>query len=201
MFCPRTQFHIVRFEKFLQQQGLVFEAIVLSTMNAILFSTLNICPIMLLKIHICVVPFEGPLHLWLKSHLCFTLDHMGDQLWFRIQLQIHIWVVLFDLTLGSTPSLASVPPMSDLRPCVGSTLDPDPAADPYLCCPVRVNSFSGSSHIYVSPSDHGCKGINTVSGSSSRSIFLQTIILRTNNSMLSSKLNVLSHNSIPSGHN
>ena len=33
----------------------------------------------------------GPLHLWLQSYLCFTLDHV------RGQLQIHIWVVIFDL--------------------------------------------------------------------------------------------------------
>ena len=33
----------------------------------------------------------GPLHLWLQSYLCFTLDHVGGQ------LQIHIWVVIFDL--------------------------------------------------------------------------------------------------------
>ena len=74
-----------------------------------------------MKIHICVVPFQGQLHLWLQSHLCLTF-----------------------------------------RSCV-------------------------------------CRGINTVSGSSSRSIFLQVIIWNTNNPMLSSKLNVLSHNSIPSG--
>ena len=78
---------------------------------------------MQLQIHICVVPFQGQLHLWLQSHLCLTF-----------------------------------------RSCV-------------------------------------CRGINTVSGSSSRSIFLQVIIWNTNNPMLSSKLNVLSHNSIPSGHN
>ena len=45
---------------------------------------------------------------------------------------------------------------------LGSTLNPDPAPDPYLCCPVRVNSISGSSHIYVSPSDHVCVGGSTL---------------------------------------
>ena len=30
-----------------------------------------------LQIHICVVPFEGPLHLQLQSHLYLTLDHVG----------------------------------------------------------------------------------------------------------------------------
>ena len=57
------------------------------------------------------------------------------------------------------------------------------------------------SHLCLTFRSCVCRGINTVSGSSSRSIFLQVIILNTNNPMLSSKLNVLSHNSLPSGHN
>ena len=31
-----------------------------------------------LQIHICVVPFEGPLHLWVQSHICITLDDGGS---------------------------------------------------------------------------------------------------------------------------
>ena len=31
-----------------------------------------------LWIHICVVPFEGPPNLWLKSHICVTLDDGGS---------------------------------------------------------------------------------------------------------------------------
>ena len=31
-----------------------------------------------LWIHICVVPFVGPLHLWIQSHLCLTLDYVGQ---------------------------------------------------------------------------------------------------------------------------
>ena len=33
-------------------------------------------PLMQLQIHICVVPFQGQLHLWLQSHLCITIDHV-----------------------------------------------------------------------------------------------------------------------------
>ena len=31
-----------------------------------------------LWIHICVAPLKVPIHLWLQSHLCLTLDHGGD---------------------------------------------------------------------------------------------------------------------------
>ena len=30
-----------------------------------------------LQIHICVVPLDGPLHLWLHSHIYLTLDDGG----------------------------------------------------------------------------------------------------------------------------
>ena len=51
-----------------------------------------------LWIHICVVPFEGPLRLWLQAHLCLSLDYVEQgQLWIWIQLQINICVVHFDL--------------------------------------------------------------------------------------------------------
>ena len=33
-----------------------------------------------LWIHICVLPFEGPPHLWLQSHICLTLDDVGGQM-------------------------------------------------------------------------------------------------------------------------
>ena len=74
------------------------------------------------------------------------------QIW--IWHQIHIWVVPFDLNLGSSHAL--VPSMSHPRWIWGmSTLDPDPAPDPYLGCTFwpefRVHSGSDSSAIYVSP--------------------------------------------------
>ena len=49
-----------------------------------------------IQIIICVVPFEGPLHLQLQSHLCLTLHYVGGQLGIKIQLQIHIYVVPFE---------------------------------------------------------------------------------------------------------
>ena len=69
--------------------------------------------------------FEGQLHLWLKSHLCLTLDHVEGQLQMWIQFQIHICVVPFQ---DCTPSLAPVPSMSHLISCGGSI------PDPYLGC-------------------------------------------------------------------
>ena len=62
-----------------------------------------------LWIIICVKPFEGPLHLWLLSHLCLTLDHVGGQLQLQLQshlcptwadcggqfqIQIHLWIII-----------------------------------------------------------------------------------------------------------
>ena len=44
-----------------------------------------------LWIHICVVPFEGPLHLSLQSHICLTLDDGGP-----LHLWIHIPVLPFE---------------------------------------------------------------------------------------------------------
>ena len=38
---------------------------------------------------------EGPLYLWLQSHLFLTLGYGGDQLQINIQLQIYISVVIF----------------------------------------------------------------------------------------------------------
>ena len=52
---------------------------------------------------------------WLWSHLCLTLAHYGGQLQIWIQLQIYIWIVLFDLNLGSIPAPALVPSMSHLK--------------------------------------------------------------------------------------
>ena len=57
----------------------------------------------------------------------------GGHLQIGMQLQIYIWVVLFDHNLGS--SLALVPSMSQHSWIWGmSSLDPDPALDPYLGC-------------------------------------------------------------------
>ena len=128
----------------------------------------------------------------------------ADQLWFWIQLQIHIWAVPFDLKLGSTPSLAPVQSMSKLRSRGGLTPDLDPPLDPYLCStfcgstPSPALSMSdprscwGPLSIQIQLKIHICvvlwgstpflapvtsmshlqiRGINTVSGSSSRSIF------------------------------
>ena len=49
-----------------------------------------------IQIHICVVPFECPLHHQLQSHLCLISDDVGGQLQIWIQVQIHICVVPFD---------------------------------------------------------------------------------------------------------
>ena len=49
-----------------------------------------------LQIHIWVVLFESPLHLWLQSHLCLTLDHVGGQLWIWIHLKIHILIAILE---------------------------------------------------------------------------------------------------------
>ena len=73
---------------------------------------------------------------------------------------------LFDLNLGSTLSPASVPSLSHLRSCGGSTPDLDPTPDLYLGCTFWPE-FSLYWY-YVNP-------------------------------MLSSKFNILSHNSFPSG--
>ena len=35
----------------------------------------QLCILIQLWIHICVVPFEDPLHHWLQAHLCLTLAH------------------------------------------------------------------------------------------------------------------------------
>ena len=95
-FCPITPFQVVRFEIFFNKEGsFFFERIILSHISVYL----NI---------IC-------------SYLS-TLWCLGGEL--GIQLQIHIWVVCFDLNLGST--LAPVPYMSYLSTlwCLGGwTLD------------------------------------------------------------------------------
>ena len=110
------------------------------------------------------------------------------QIW--IWHQIHIWVVPFDLNLGSSHAL--VPYMSHPRWIWGmSTLDPDPAPDPYLGCTFwpefRVHSGSDSSAIYVSPF-LGCTFWPEFS-----------LCWYYVNPLLSSKFNILSHNTIPNG--
>ena len=47
-----------------------------------------------LLIHKCVVTFEGPHHLWFQSHICLTLDDVG-----QLHLWIHICVVPFKVSL------------------------------------------------------------------------------------------------------
>ena len=110
-----------------------------------------------LQIHICVVPFEGPLHLWFQCHLCFTLDRVGVN-------------SRSSSRLGSTPFLAPVPSMSCLRSC-GGQLWIRIQLQIHIC----VVPFEGPLHPQLE--SHLCLtldhvGVNSGSGSSSRSIFV-----------------------------
>ena len=82
------------------------------------------------------------------------------QLW----IQIHIWVVLFDLNLWST--LNPVPSMYHLSSLLGeSTPDLYPAPDPYLGCTFDLNL--GSTLALVPSVSH----LSSLLGVNSRSIF------------------------------
>ena len=114
-----------------------------------------------LQIHICVLPFEGPLHLQFQSHICLTFGEGGSTaLWLYLCLTLADWgwsTLYLDPSpdsyscstfWGSIPSLVPVPYMSQLRwrginsmsgstsvqPELlgGSTLSPDPSLAPPL---------------------------------------------------------------------
>ena len=85
--------------------------------------------------------FEGPLHLYLQSYLCLTLDHR-DQL--HLQFWIHICVVPFEYPL-----------FLQLQSHLCFTLD-YVGGQLHLQIHIsvvhlRVHSISGSSPIYISP--------------------------------------------------
>ena len=165
---------------------------------------------MQLQIHICVVPFQGQLHLWLQSHLCITIDHVwrvnsGSGSSYRSIFGLYLLTLICVFCICVVPFV--VPLHLQLYLCL--TLDHVGvhSQSRSSCRSIFVLSCEGQLHLWLQSHlcltfrSCVCRGINTVSGSSSRSIFLQVIIWNTNNPMLSSKLNVLSHNSIPSGHN
>ena len=164
---------------------------------------------MQLQIHICVVPFQGQLHLWLQSHLCITIDHVwgvnsGSGSSSRSIFGLYLLTLICVFCICVVPFV--VPLHLQLYLCL--TLDHVGvhSQSRSSCRSIFVLSCEGQLHLWLQSHlcltfrSCVCRGINTVSGSSSRSIFLQVIIWNTNNPMLSSKLNVLSHNSIPSGY-
>ena len=67
-----------------------------------------------LWIHISVVPFEGTLPLWLQSHLCLTLDHVGQS---TTDLNPYLCCTFW----GCTPFPGPVQSMSHLISCGGVT--------------------------------------------------------------------------------
>ena len=81
---------------------------------------------------------------------------MGVQLWILIQLQIHIWVALFDLNLGSTLALAPVSFMSHLSSLCGGQLHIWISSDPYLGCTFYLNLGSTLVPAVVPSMSHLC---------------------------------------------
>ena len=107
----------------------------------------------------------------------------GSQL--QIQLKINISVVLFDLISGSTPALE--PSMFHLSLLWSFFLDDQ---QPYVI--FKIECFVPLLH---------SKWSDLKNSFIIRGHFSQMIIWSTNSPMLSSKLNVLCHNSVPSPQN
>ena len=89
------------------------------------FTTLQLRIQIQLWIHIymCVVPFEGPLHLQSQSHLCLALDYLERS---TPDPDPALDPYLCCTFWGSILTLAPVPSMSHLRLCGRSTLAPTP---------------------------------------------------------------------------
>ena len=115
----------------------------------------------------------------------------------------------FYLNLESTPSLAPVSSMSHLSSSGGSTPDLDPAPDPYLGCTFDLNFGSNLSPAQGPSMSHLCSSEgSTLDQDPAPDPYMGctfwpefSLYWYHVNPMLSSKLNLLSHISIPSGQN
>ena len=102
-----------------------------------------------LHICVCVVYFEGPLHLQLQSHVCFTLDYVGEINSISGSSSRSIFVLYL---LRCTPSPSPVPSMFHIRLCGGNQLHLRLQLQINISVvPLRVHSISDSSPIYISP--------------------------------------------------
>ena len=143
----------------------------------------------------------GALHLWLQSYLCLTSEH-GVQLWILIKLWIHICVVPFE---GSTPSLAPVASMFHFRSCLRGQLWILIKLWIHIC----VVPFEGPLLLWVQ--FHLCLifdhvGRSTLELDPAPDLYFGYTFWAEflwysyyGNPMLSSKFNILSYNSVPSG--
>ena len=77
----------------------------------------------------------------------------------------------FDLNLGSTPPPCLVPSVSHLRSCGGSTVDLDPAQDQVVTFYLNLGFTQSLAPVPSMSHLRSCEGVNSGSGSSSRSIF------------------------------
>ena len=121
-----------------------------------------------LQIHICVVYFEGPLHLHLQSHLCFTLDYLGRG--------------INSISGSSSRSIFCVVPFEDpLHPWLQYhlcfILDHEGGQlHLWLQINICVVHFEGPLHHQLQFNVHFAldyvEGINSMSGSNSRIIFV-----------------------------
>ena len=60
-----------------------------------------------LQIHICAVPFEGPLHLWLQSHICLNL-HDQLHLWLRLSHYYLLYIYISHIFYFSSAILIAL---------------------------------------------------------------------------------------------